>query len=64
MKKISLFWAYMALMFFGCFGIHKLYMGDAGWAVIYALTGGLFFFGMVYDFFTLPMQVAIANRGR
>ena len=60
--RVSLFWAYVALFFFGALGIHKLYMGQLFWAIAYALTGGFFLIGLVYDFFTLPVQVAMANR--
>jgi|MDTD01.1.fsa_nt_gb TM2 domain-containing membrane protein YozV len=62
--RVSLFWAYMMLIFFGCIGLHKLYMGKIAWAIVYALTGGLFFIGIIWDLFTLPAQVIAVNYGR
>ena len=46
---------------FGVLGFHRFYLGKIGSGLLWALTGGLFFFGAVYDFFTLPSQVREAN---
>lgn len=39
--------------FFGVFGIHKFYEGRVFWGLIYFFTGGIFFFGVIIDFFVL-----------
>jgi len=46
---------------FGVLGFHRFYLGKIGSGLIWAFTGGLFFLGAVYDFFTLPGQVREAN---
>lgn len=33
----------------GCFGGHRFYVGKIGSGVLYLFTGGLFFFGWIYD---------------
>ncbi len=56
----SLAWIFQT--FFGVFGIHRFYMGKIGTGILWLLTGGLFFIGWVYDFFTLNEQVDELNR--
>ena len=54
--------AWILLTFLGVFGIHRMYMGKWISGVIYLLTGGIFFLGVLYDFWTLNEQVTEANR--
>ena len=64
MERKSLFWAYMFLFFFGCLGFHQFYLDRPYLGVVYFLTGGFLFIGVIIDFFTLPAQVVSANLGR
>lgn len=59
----STFIAYALWFFsgFGALGFHRFYLGKFGTGMLYLLTGGLFWFGGIYDFFTLPAQVQEAN---
>lgn len=61
-KNFSLAW--ILLTFLGLFGIHRLYMGKWGTAILYALTGGLFLIGWLYDFWTLNQQLSEINTRR
>ncbi len=54
--------AWILQTFLGVFGIHRFYMGKIGSGLIWLLTGGLFFFGWLYDFCTLNEQVDELNR--
>ncbi len=53
--------AYLLWLFWGFFGVHKLYLGRPVMALAYLLTGGFFGIGWVIDFFTLPWQVQWCN---
>lgn len=53
--------AWILLTFLGIFGIHRMYMGKWITGVLYLLTGGVFFLGVLYDFWTLNEQVTEAN---
>ena len=53
--------AWTLLTLLGLFGIHRMYMGKWLTGIVYLLTGGVFFLGYLYDFWTLNDQVAIAN---
>lgn len=53
--------AYLLLIFFGYLGIHKFYLGKVFVGIVYILTGGLFFIGIIYDLFTLGNQVDVYN---
>lgn len=53
--------AWILQTFLGVFGIHRLYLGKIGTGLIWFLTGGLFGFGWIYDFFTLNAQVNERN---
>ncbi len=54
--------AWLLLTFLGVFGAHRLYTGRIVSAIIYFFTGGLFFLGIIYDFWSLNEQVHEANR--
>lgn len=54
--------AWILLAFLGIFGIHRFYLGKWISGIIYLLTGGLFLFGVLYDYWTLNEQISDANR--
>ena len=59
--------AYLLWFFFGVLGIHKFYLHNWLWGIIYLFTGGLAGIGWVVDFFILGTQVdtynlTVANR--
>ena len=55
--------AWLLLVLLGVFGIHRFYMGKWGTGLLYLLTGGFFFIGVIYDFCTLNDQVDELNGG-
>jgi len=61
-EKKESFWAYLFMGFLGGFGAHKFYLRKPYMGVLYMCTGGLLGLGFIYDFFTLPFQVAKSNR--
>jgi TM2 domain-containing membrane protein YozV len=52
---------WLLFTFLGVLGIHRLYMGKWITAILYLLTGGVFFLGIIYDLFTLNEQVDEVN---
>jgi TM2 domain-containing membrane protein YozV len=54
--------AWILLIYLGVFGVHRFYMGKWVTGLIYALTGGLFFVGWLYDLWTLNDQIAEINK--
>ena len=59
-KSYTVSW--VLLTFLGIFGLHRLYLGKWLTALLWALTGGLFLLGYLYDYWTLNDQVDAANR--
>jgi hypothetical protein len=57
----SLLLTYLLWLIGGLLGFHKFYLGRPVMGLLYFFTGGLFVFGWIVDFFTLPRQVRIAN---
>ncbi|MEM7136305.1 MAG: TM2 domain-containing protein [Myxococcota bacterium] len=55
---------WVLLTFLGVFGLHRLYIGKVWTAILYFFTGGLFLFGVLYDFWTFNDQIQEANSGR
>jgi TM2 domain-containing membrane protein YozV len=55
--------AWILLTFLGLFGIHRFYLGKWVTGLLYLVTGGLFLFGYLYDYWTLNRQVSEANSG-
>jgi TM2 domain-containing membrane protein YozV len=53
--------AWILLTFLGILGIHRMYMGKWLTGILYLLTGGLFGFGYLYDFWTLNSQISELN---
>ena len=56
--------AWILLTFLGVFGVHRMYQGKWISGIIYLFTGGLFFLGVLYDFWTLNDQVSVKNAVR
>ena len=54
--------AYLLWFFLGLLGVHKFYLRQTGWGIVYILTGGLFVVGWLLDLFTIPSQVRRANE--
>lgn len=54
--------AWILLTFLGYFGAHRFYMGKWATGLIWLCTGGLFFVGYLFDFWTLNNQVSDVNR--
>lgn len=59
--KIDYTVAWILLTFLGFFGIHRMYMGKWPSGILYLLTGGLFFIGYIYDYWTLNDQISAIN---
>lgn len=53
---------WVLLTFLGFFGIHRFYMGKFLTGLIWLLTGGLFTFGVIYDYWTLNGQISEVNK--
>jgi TM2 domain-containing membrane protein YozV len=53
--------AWILLTFLGVFGVHRFYLGKWFTGLLYLLTFGLFFLGVIYDYWTLNRQVSEAN---
>ena len=54
--------AWILLTFLGPLGIHRFYLGKWLTGILYLLTGGVFFVGVCYDFWTLNEQVDDLNQ--
>jgi TM2 domain-containing membrane protein YozV len=54
--------AWLLLALTGVFGLHRFYMGKWITGLLYLLTGGLLFVGVVYDVLTLNDQIQEINR--
>jgi len=63
MPMYSTFIAYVLWLVsgFGVLGFHRFYLGKIPSGLLWMFTFGLFGFGALYDFFTLPRQVREAN---
>ncbi len=53
--------AWILLTFLGLFGAHRFYQQKWVSGIIYLLTGGVFLFGIIYDYWTLNEQVSLVN---
>lgn len=59
----SIFVAYLLLIFFGWFGLHKFYLDKkTGWLYFLFCWTGIPLLFVVLDFFTLPFQVSKYNQ--
>lgn len=54
--------AWVFLTFLGVFGAHRFYMHRWISAIIYFLTGGVFFLGVLYDYWNLNRELDQQNR--
>lgn len=52
-KECDKWVALLLCIFLGFFGGHKFYEGKAGLGILYIFTGGLFFIGIIVDFFVI-----------
>ena len=55
---------WVLLTFLGIFGLHRFYMGKIGTGIIYLLSFGLLFIGVIYDYWTLNEQISSVNHER
>ena len=55
----SIAWA--LLTFFGVLGLHRFYQQKWLSGLLYLVTGGVFFVGVIYDFWTLNDQISELN---
>lgn len=53
---------WVLLTFLGWLGLHRFYMGKIGTGILYLLTFGLFFIGIIYDYWTLNEQISAENN--
>lgn len=60
-KKVGTAYILFFVSIFGIAGLHRFYLGKIGTGVLYLFTWGFFGFGLIYDLFTLPNQVKMAN---
>ena len=61
-KDYTICW--VLLTFLGPLGIHRFYLGKWVTGLVWLLTGGLFFLGVLYDFCTLNEQINAENSKR
>lgn len=59
-KNYNVSW--VLLTFLGIFGIHRFYLEKWLTGLLYLLTGGLFVFGVIYDYWTLNAQISEINQ--
>lgn len=59
-KDISV--SYVLLIILGFLGIHKFYLGKIGMGILYFVSLGFLFLGLIYDLATLPDQVTDYNN--
>lgn len=53
--------AWILLTFLGFLGIHRMYMRKWFTGILYLLTFGFLFIGVIYDFWTLNDQITLIN---
>ena len=53
--------AWILLTFLGFIGVHRMYMGKWFTGILYLLTFGFLFIGVIYDFWTLNDQITLIN---
>jgi len=55
---------WLLLTFLGVLGLHRFYLGKWITGLVYLCTGGLFGLGLIYDYWTLNLQISQHNRER
>lgn len=53
--------SWILLVYLGVFGAHRFYMRKWISGIIWLLTGGVFFLGYLYDFWTLNQNISEQN---
>lgn len=53
--------SWVLLSFLGILGIHRMYIGKWITGILWLLTGGVAFLGVLYDFWTLNDQISVLN---
>lgn len=56
--------AWLLLWIGGIFGLHRFYQGKFVTGIVYLLTGGLLFIGVVYDVLTMNEQIDELNSAQ
>ena len=56
--------AWLLLTFLGLFGVHRMYQGKWLTGILYLFTGCLFLIGILYDFWTMNVQISVRNAGQ
>jgi TM2 domain-containing membrane protein YozV len=56
--------AWVLLTFLGIFGLHRFYQRKILTGFLYLISGGLFFIGVIYDYWTLNEQISAENIER
>ena len=54
--------AWILLVYLGYLGIHRFYMRKWITGILWLCTGGLFFLGYLYDFWTLNQNISKVNH--
>ena len=54
--------AWILITFLGYLGIHRMYMGKWLTGLVYLLTFGIFYLGVIYDYWTLNEQLSEVNQ--
>ena len=54
--------AYLLLVLAGIFGIHRFYLNKPLTGILFLLTGGFFFVGILFDLLLIPSMVAEINK--
>ena len=56
--------AWVLLTFLGILGLHRFYQRKIFTGFLYLISGGLFFIGVIYDYWTLNEQISSINSER
>jgi TM2 domain-containing membrane protein YozV len=56
--------SWLLLTFLGIFGVHRFYLGKWLSGLLYLCTCGLLLVGVIYDYWTLNVQISAINAGR